>query len=275
MADKQKQIVELHEWRDATNVWSNGKIVSVCACSSKAMDADGGRALPTVLMVKNRRIADAIKKGETYTGDLRKKLLDKENSQFSIPPRGEEVEGSVWVFEIQAKDNASIQKEDVGGFGGAPPSNVSTPQTPHNAHGGGQGGQGKGDRGMAIGCAINNAVRIAIAERGGDGEVSLDRVEEVGVRIMSIEGKLAGDTSTAHAEGKSEAASPPNLWPTVEEAITNAGLLEQFEASPIGMEAAMELWKASGMNPTKFGIALSGELGGGGVEDDPNSELPF
>ena len=120
---------------------------------------------------------------------------------------------------------------------------------------------------MAIGCALNNAVKVAIVERGDGGEVSMQRVADVAMTLMDIEETLAGV--------KPPAASAPDVWTTIEEALKSTGMKDQFEAGSVTKARAMEIWGEANGNATAFGIVLKGELAPPAEDEDGSDSLPF
>jgi len=163
---------------------------------------------------------------------------------------------------LDSKATKDVNGDAFGGGGGSTsrsshagsPQNVSQPK-----------GNGRGDKGMAIGCALNNAVKVAIDEKGKDGEVDLDRVEAVATRLMAIEEALAG--------GK-----PPvtdDVWTTIEAALKSTGMKDQFDAGDVTKARAIEIWGEANGNATAFGIVLKNELAPPAEDEDGASTLPF
>jgi len=151
---------------------------------------------------------------------------------------------------------------DGGGFGDSSGASHTTSTAPQNSHGGAGVGTSKGDRGQAVGSAINNAVRIAIEERGDGGEVSFGRIKGVAGELFALGETLMNQPSIAPP-------AEPDLWVTVEACIKASGLTESFNAGDVTPEEATAMYETAGCNPTEFGMALKAKL------DEDSSNMPF
>jgi hypothetical protein len=165
-------------------------------------------------------------------------------------------------------------------------SSPSTSSAPNNAP------QQSGDshpNGMAIGCCLNNATLIAIAEKGLDGEVSVDRIKEVAGRLLSVSTELEGiNTQPTPQKPAGEPAVSSDsdkdailllFSNEVKPEIVKIGLWDKFKEKGIGVSTVVGAWKGCGNNMAQFAVQLSGLLGIK-QEEEPVAEavdenLPF